>query len=75
MTDAPKQLPEKPDLDWLRKHAKARLDELLATQPDAQLSDAQFALAKEYGFSSWRALKAHVDAKTLEGRAWIRAAR
>ena len=68
MTDAPKQLPEKPDLDWLRKHAKARLDELLATQPEAQLSDAQFALAKEYGFSSWRALKAHVDAKTLEGQ-------
>ena len=56
------------DLDWLRKHAKARLDELLATQPEAQLSDAQFALAKEYGFSSWRALKAHVDAKTLEGQ-------
>jgi len=68
MTDAPKQLPEKPDLEWLRKHAKARLDELLATQPDAQLSDAQFALAQEYGFSSWRALKAHVDAKTLEGQ-------
>ena len=68
MTDAPNQLPEKPDLDWLRKHAKARLDELLAAQPDAQLSDAQFALAKEYGFSSWRALKAHVDAKTLEGQ-------
>jgi len=68
MTDAPKPLPEKPDLEWLRKHAKARLDELLATQPDAQLSDAQFALAQEYGFSSWRALKAHVDAKTLEGQ-------
>ena len=30
--------------------------------PDARLADAQLAIAREYGFSSWRALKAHVDA-------------
>ena len=30
--------------------------------------DAQFALAKEYGFASWRALKAHVDSLTVEGQ-------
>src|SRR5262245_26884873 len=61
-------LPEHPDLDWLRKQAKRRLDELQETNPDAQLADAQFALAKEHGFPSWRALKAHIDALTLDGQ-------
>ena len=37
-----------------------------ATNPGAQLADAQFELAKQYGFSSWRALKAHVDSLTVE---------
>lgn len=61
-------LPEKPDLEWLRKQAKRRLDELQASNRDAQLADAQFELAKQYGFSSWRALKAHVDSLTLDGQ-------
>ena len=61
-------LPDKPSLDWLRKEAKRRLTELRRTHPSAQLAEAQFDLAKEYGFSSWRALKAHVDALTVEGR-------
>jgi ankyrin repeat protein len=61
-------LPESPNLDWLRKRAKGRLAELRKTNPDAKLADAQFALAREYGFSSWRALKAHVDSLTVEGR-------
>ena len=68
MTEASRKLPEKPDLDWLRARAKERLDELRAGNPSAQLAEAQFAVAKEYGFSSWRAMKAHVDAKTLEGQ-------
>jgi ankyrin repeat protein len=38
------------------------------TNPAAQLADAQFALAKRHGFSSWRALKAHVDSLTIDGR-------
>ena len=59
-------LPDKPDLDWLRKQAKRRLASLRETTPDAQLSDAQFQLAREYGFASWRALKAHVDAATID---------
>ena len=38
------------------------------SQPDARLADAQFALAKEHGFPSWRALKAHVDSLSVEGQ-------
>ena len=38
------------------------------SQPDAQLADAQFELAKQYGFSSWRALKTHVDSLTVNGQ-------
>src|SRR5690606_17431596 len=35
--------------------------ELRRTRPDARLADAQLAVAREYGFSSWRKLKAEVD--------------
>ena len=62
------ELPDKPDLDWLRKQAKRRLDELRRTEPKARLADAQFALAKDYGFASWRALKAHIDSLTIDGQ-------
>jgi len=61
-------LPETPNLEWLRKRAKHRLDELRESSPDAQLADAQFDLAKQYGFPSWRALKSHVDSLTLDGQ-------
>ena len=61
-------LPDAPNLDWLRKQAKRRLDELRTTNPAAKLSDAQFDLAKELGFPSWRALKKHVDSLTLDGQ-------
>jgi uncharacterized protein (TIGR03435 family) len=59
-------LPEHPDLDWLRKQAKRLLKELRETNPAARLADAQFDLARRHGFSSWRALKAHVDALTVD---------
>ena len=61
-------LPDSPDIEWLRKQAKRRLGELRKTAPTARLADAQFDLAKEYGFTSWRALKAHVDSLTVDGR-------
>src|SRR5262245_24757368 len=64
----PRSLPDRPSLEWLRKQAKRRLQDLRRTHPDAQLTDAQFELAKQYGFPSWRALKAHVDSLTLDGR-------
>jgi ankyrin repeat protein len=56
------QLPSYPNLDWLRKTAKQRLSELRAADPLAKLADAQRAVAREYGFPSWRKLKAHVEA-------------
>src|SRR5262245_12258220 len=54
-------LPARPDLDWLRKTAKQQLHELRKDNPGAKLATAQLALARQYGFRSWRALKAEVD--------------
>jgi ankyrin repeat protein len=65
MSDA---LPDRPNLDWLRKQAKRRLEELRHTDPVAQLSDAQLDVARQYGFASWRALKTHIDSLAVEGR-------
>jgi len=58
----PLALPANPNFDWLKKAAKKRLAELRATTPDAKLHQAQRAVANDYGFSSWRTLKAHLDA-------------
>lgn len=57
-------------IDWLRKAARRRLAELRAGQPDARLHEAQRAVANDFGFRSWRALKAHVDTakQSLAGR-------
>jgi ankyrin repeat protein len=63
-----RSLPDTPSLDWLRKQAKRLLPELRKIDPTAQLADAQFELAKSYGYSSWRALKAHVASLTVEGQ-------
>ena len=65
---ASSSLPDAANLEWLRKQAKRRLQELRRHDANAKLADAQFALAKEYGFPSWRALKAHVDSLTLDGQ-------
>src|SRR5262245_46167679 len=54
-------LPPRPNLDWLRKSAKQKLGELRSNNRNVKLAQAQLELAREYGFSSWRALKAHVD--------------
>jgi ankyrin repeat protein len=64
----PASLPDAPNLEWLRKQAKRRLSELRQAAPDAKLADAQFDVARQYGFSSWRTLKAHVDSLTAAGR-------
>ena len=61
-------LPDAPNLEWLRKQAKQRLAQLREHDPSARLADAQLAIAREYGFRSWRALKAHVDLLTLDGQ-------
>jgi hypothetical protein len=56
-----RNLPARPNLEYLKNEAKDRLDDLRRTDPRAQLADAQFALANEYGFASWPKLKEHVE--------------
>lgn len=53
-----RQLPEKPNLEFLKKQAK----ELLRSMGQGQLAGAQHALAQEYGFDTWAQLKSHVEA-------------
>ena len=47
----------RPDLRHLKDQAK----DLLKAGGAASLADAQFQLAREYGFASWPKLKAHVE--------------
>lgn len=50
------------NLEQQRKRAKELLPRLKTQDPSATLSQAQWAIAKQLGFSSWPRLKAHVDA-------------
>jgi ankyrin repeat protein len=73
-------LPARPDLDQQKKLAKelhrafrrgdaeaaARMRAELPDKRDLTLADAQFVLAREYGFPSWRALKAHIEERATE---------
>ncbi len=63
-----RSLPSRPSLEHLRKQARELLDRARVQHPSWQLADAQFALARDYGFASWPALKAHVDTLTSDGR-------
>ncbi|HEX4810749.1 MAG TPA: ankyrin repeat domain-containing protein [Bryobacteraceae bacterium] len=53
-----RQLPEKPNLEYLKKQAK----ELLRSMQQGKLAEAQHTLANEYGFPSWANLKSHIEA-------------
>ena len=71
---------ENPDIDQLKRQAKELLESYRAQSPDAvievtahhrtatpesfALHDAQFVLARSYGFESWPKLKAAVDGVT-----------
>lgn len=68
-----RHLPSRPNLEHLKKQAKARLAELQQLDPNAQLTDAQHALACEYGFASWLKLKAEVEGarRNLLAGSWI----
>jgi ankyrin repeat protein len=57
-------LPAQPNLEHLKNEAKQRLKALRVQKPHAQLTEAQLAVAHDYGFASWRTLKAHVDEVT-----------
>ena len=61
MSDSTSRLPARPSLEQLRKQAKDRLKTLRAQGTDATLADAQFALARQYGFQSWGDLAHHVE--------------
>ena len=75
-----RRMRETPDLDQLKRQAKELLEAYRAQSPDAvtevaahhraatpetfALHDAQFVLARSYGFESWPKLKAAVDGVT-----------
>jgi len=56
------KLPDRPNLEHLRKEAKARRRDQGTT-----LSQAQHDLAREYGFPSWPRLVRHVQAIGVQG--------
>jgi tetratricopeptide (TPR) repeat protein len=62
-----RQLPPRPNLEHLKNEAKQRFRELREGDPSIRLAIAQLALAREYGFASWRKLKAHVDSVSGAG--------
>jgi ankyrin repeat protein len=65
-----RELPEKPNLEYLKKQAK----ELLRTTGQGKLADAQHTLAKEYGFATWAKLKSHVEGLGLTPAEALKAA-
>ncbi|MCU1242280.1 MAG: Ankyrin 3 [Candidatus Acidoferrum typicum] len=56
--EAPRPLPERPNLRHLKDQAK----DLLKSGGADSLTDAQFKIARVYGFASWSKLKKHVEA-------------
>ncbi len=65
-----RQLPENPNLEFLKKQAK----ELLRSMRQGKLADAQHALANEYSFATWAKLKSHVEALGLSPAEGLKAA-
>jgi hypothetical protein len=61
VSDSTPRLPARPSLEQLRKQAKDRLRDLRAQDSAATLAQAQYAIAKEYGFESWPKLVHHVE--------------
>lgn len=55
------KLPERASLEYLKKLAKDRLQELRRADPRAKLATALLTVAQDHGFSSWRTLKAELD--------------
>jgi ankyrin repeat protein len=75
-----RDLPAKPSLEHLKKQAKQLLHDFQEGQPAAierlrslapltgsmtpKLAEAQYVIAREYGFASWPKLREHVDSLT-----------
>lgn len=64
-----RSLPSRPNLEHLRNQAKELLEGARRQHPSWRLADAQFALARDYGFASWPALKHHVESAVGDGTA------
>jgi len=66
---SPRELPIRPNLDQYRKQAKDLLKSWKAADPrtSQKLADAQFAIAREYGFTTWKRFADEIDRRT--GRA------
>jgi ankyrin repeat protein len=62
--DTPRPLPEHPNL----RHLKDQARDLLEAGAAASVTDAQFKIARRYGFASWPKLKAHIDSLGETGR-------
>jgi ankyrin repeat protein len=60
-------LPAAPSLEQLRKQAKELVRERRRADEPLRLSEAQLALAREYGFPSWPRLKAYVERVAANG--------
>ena len=60
-------LPAAPSLEHLRKQAKDLVREREAGPEPLRLSEAQLAVAREYGFASWPRLKAYVERVSAHG--------
>src|SRR5512142_3060318 len=78
-----RSLPAHPDLAQQKKQSKELLQAFVAGEVEARarvravlpdkkriaLADAQFVLAREYGFASWAALKDHIGERVETARA------
>ncbi len=60
----PRPLPQRASLTHLRLQAKDRLRDLRADDPGARLFQAQLDVARQHGFTSWRALVAGLPKAT-----------
>ncbi len=67
--DGPREGSDRPNLEYLKKLAKDRLQDLRRDDAGARLADAQLAVARQHGFPSWRMLRAHLDDGRLAERA------
>ncbi|MGH8638104.1 MAG: ankyrin repeat domain-containing protein [Burkholderiales bacterium] len=60
------KLPDRASLEYLKKLAKDRLHELRRLDPNAKLAAALLSVARDHGFSSWRALKNEIERRHAE---------
>lgn len=58
------QLPDRPNLRHLRDQAK----DLVRSGAAVTLADAQFQIARQYGFPSWPKIKEHVESLEVAGQ-------